>query len=151
MLLPELPFQFVCETGDRVYTVTHWREGELVVNWVDSSGMKEHTTYDPVDVLKLFLEGSWILLASTEAPTELEELEARIETLEEYITQLVRENKKLKEKFNQLDSLKDQADCYSTLQALISKHESYSTTNGNSYSEDLQGAIIQLQDYWDKG
>ena len=93
MLLPELPFQFVCETGDRVYTVTHWREGELVINWVDSSGMKEHTTYDPVDALKLFLEGDWILLASTEAPTELEELEARIETLEEYITQLVRENK----------------------------------------------------------
>jgi hypothetical protein len=101
VLLPELPFQFVCETGGRVYTVTHWCGDGLVVNWVDGSGAIENTVYNPVDVLKLFLEGDWILLPHkevvTEVSTEVEELEARIETLEGYITQLVRENKKLKE------------------------------------------------------
>ena len=149
MLLPELPFQFVCETGDRVYTVTHWWEGELVINWIDSSGMKEHTTYDPVDALKLFLEGDWILLTPTEAPTELEEAEARIETLEGYVTQLVRENKKLKEDAKQVSMLKSQASCYMGLQKIISSHDSYKVVSDATHSEKLKLAITYLQEYWD--
>ena len=86
---------------------------------------------------------------STEAPTELEELEARIETLEEYITQLVRENKKLKEDAMWMSSVKQQTACYDDLQELISSHESYKEYDDTTYSQELQVAILNLQAYWD--
>jgi len=157
--LPKLPFKFKlgCYTHNREYTVDKLNGiGGCVVSWDEHYG-KAETMYQLHEVLELLNSSDWKIIEQpvqellVEVPTELVEAEARIEMLEEYISELIKDNKKLKEKFNQLDSLKDQADCYSTLQALISKHESYSTTNGNSYSEDLQGAIIQLQDYWDKG
>ena len=72
------------DNSDCPWFTQEGRKYEGACYWWRLKAYKEPSTEAPTKV-------------STEAPTELEELEARIETLEEYITQLVRENKKLKQ------------------------------------------------------
>jgi hypothetical protein len=72
------------DNSDCPWFTREGRKSEGACFWWRLKAYKEPSTEAPTKV-------------STEVSTELEELEARIETLEGYITQLVRENKKLKE------------------------------------------------------
>jgi hypothetical protein len=153
--LPKLPFKFKVINHTREYTIDKLNGiGGCVVSW-DDDWSKGETTYHPSDVLGLLNSSDWKIIEQplqellVEAPTELEEAEARIEMLEEYISELIKENVGLKIQGKITDGILAQAECYSELQALISKHDSYSSTNGNSYSEDLQATIVSLQNYWD--
>ena len=152
--LPKLPFQVMSNfINSPVYTVDTWREATVAISWKRNDGQVMSLPCSPLELLEALEAGFFSLVehteqSSTEAPTELEELEARIETLEEYITELVRENKKLKEDAKQVSMLKSQASCYMELQKLISSHESYKMHEA-THSEKLKLAILNLQEYWD--
>jgi hypothetical protein len=77
--------------------------------------------------------------------SQVEELEAKIDNLEEYISELVKENDQMRELLHERESLKQQANTYMKLSAVLTTHPSFRQNEEHTRREELVNTVKALQ------
>jgi hypothetical protein len=132
---PEFDYMYM-EAG-KVYTVTEVFGPEDDEHlYVDG---KSH--FWDADYFELYVEPE-----EEHSPSELEEAYARIDSLEELVTELSQE---LREETKFKVSLTQQANTYSKMVNALYRHRSFQFKNGSTYCEELLATIKLLQDSYD--
>jgi len=85
----------------------------------------------------------------TEDVSQLEELEAKIDNLEEYISELVKENEQLKDLLHESGSLKQQARAFCELNDVLTTHPSFRENDEQTRCEELVNTVKVLQQVYD--
>jgi predicted RNase H-like nuclease (RuvC/YqgF family) len=80
---------------------------------------------------------------------QTEELEAKIDNLEEYISELVKENEQLKDLLHESGSLKQQARAFCELNDVLTTHPSFRENDEQTRCEELVNTVKVLQQVYD--